>query len=256
MTSTLDSHFAEERDDEAFDFVLSTVRATSIRAELVVALTAFLERNKVDVKVTKDLLEVAGWTTAMAPLLAGRTAVKRGDFAEMLAAEAAEAMDGMLVPVRKLRYQIDPNQTLPGSDVVGFVVDEDGAIVDLEFIESKYRTKPGQDIAVEAHEQLANDRSRGYATTIHFLASRLNELDPVLYADFLRFLSLRTLPGSRHTVVITCDEKNWREDIAENLNDLSSHLPELWLRVFRLDSAGDLVDAVYSALLWDPVDDD
>lgn len=255
MASLID-YFDQHVDEESYRFTFSSVRPTCSRSELVDGLAELMSRNKSDPQVTTDLLAVAGWTTSVAALRKGRVPVRRGDFAEVLAAEAADALDGLVVPVRKLRYQIDPNQTLPGSDVVGFAFDDDEAIEDLEFIESKYRTVPAVDLAVDAHEQLAADREDGYATTINFLANRLREIDPAMYERFIDFLRGRDVKDSRHTVALTFDQANWRDEIAENLEDLPEHLPELWVRVFPLERSVDLIEEVYAALIWDVLDDE
>jgi hypothetical protein len=153
--ANLSELFDEDHDQVTYKFGLSSVAASCERAELIAGLATLMASNKSDPQVTADLLAAAGWAPAIAALRKGRISVRRGDFGEVLAAEAAEDFDGLVVPVRKLRYQIDPNQTLPGSDVVAFVFSDDGSdeLDDLEFIESKYRTNPPTDIAVDAHER-------------------------------------------------------------------------------------------------------
>lgn len=256
MTSPFDEHFDEVRDEQTHSFPLSNVVPTSTGTDQVAAVVKLMARNKSDPDVTSDLLAAAGWTVAVAPLRKGRVPVRRGDFGEVLAVEASDALDGLFIPVRKLRYQIDSNQTLPGSDVVGFELADDGTLVDLDFIESKYRTNPASDIAVEAHEQLAHDRDEGYATTLNFLAHRLKELDLRLYHEFLRFLHGRGAKDSRNTVVVLADTANWKDIIVSNLNDLPDHLPRLQLRCFKVPDASQLIDAVYDQLSWMPVEDE
>ncbi len=252
----LDDHFEHDVDAETYSFSLSTLAPACTHEELVDGLVDVMARAKSDPTVTADLLEAAGWSTAVADLRKGRIAVRRGDFAEALAAEACETVDERVVPVRKLRLQIDPEQTLPGGDVVGFVVDDGGDLDDLEFIEVKYRTEPGADIAVHAHDQLSADRETGYATTIKFLASRLSESDPGLYEAFLAYLRNRDVKQSWHTVVLSFDAAKWDDIIAEYLEDLDVHLPELWLRLFPFEDAVDLIEEVYAGLLWDVFADD
>jgi hypothetical protein len=249
-------HFEQQCDEDTYAFVVSDVQTLTERAALVPALAELMARNKSDPAVTADLLRSAGWEVALAPLRAGRISVRRGDFAEVLAAESAESFDGLLVPVRKLRFQIDPNQTLPGNDVVGLVMSEAGEVDDLEFIESKYRTTPPLDIAVDAHEQLAGDRDTGYATTINFMAHRLRELDHGLYELFIEFLGDRGIREARHTVALCFDQSAWDERILERLDELEEHLPVLWVRRFSFDDAADLVNDVYEHLKWDVIGDD
>lgn len=256
MNASFGDHFEQECDEETYPFVVSTVRPVTGGDDLVDVLAEIMSRNKSDPTVTADLLRAAGWEVALAPLRAGRISVRRGDFGEVLAAESAESIDGLIVPIRKLRYQIDPNQTLPGNDVVALVLSDDGEIDDFEFIESKYRTTPGLDIAVEAHEQLTDDRNAGYATTINFIAHRLRELDVELYQLFIDFLQARGARDARHTVALCFDESGWDERVLERLGELDEHLPTLWVRKFPLDEAVALIDEVYERLKWDVVDDD
>lgn len=256
MAVSLGDHFSAEFDDATYAFGQSVLVATSARNDLIDALATLMATNKADPDVTDDLLAAAGWTAAAAPLRKGNIQVRRGDFAEVLAAEAAESVDGLTVPIRKLRYQIDPNQTLPGSDVVAFVLDDSNAIDDLEFVESKYRTNPALDIAVEAHEQLSTDRELGYGTTLNFIAHRLRDTKSSLYDAFMSFLASRGVKDCAHTVALAFDSTNWDDEIAANLDDLPEHLPALHLRLFSLESAADLIEDVYAAMAWDVIDDE
>jgi hypothetical protein len=136
------------------------------------------------------------------------------------------------------------------------MLDEDGLVDDLDFIEAKYRTDPPLDIAVAAHDQLAADRESGYATTINFIAHRLHELDIDMYRSFMEFLADREVKDASGTVVVCFDGDNWKDGIVDNLNDLAEHLPQLWLRLFSIEEAIDLIDAVCDGLLWEALDDD
>jgi hypothetical protein len=69
-----------------------------------------------------------GWQDALARLRRGRESIRRGDFGEALACEILEAVDDLSVPIRKLRYQTDPEHTLHGTDVVGFQLRDDGSV--------------------------------------------------------------------------------------------------------------------------------
>ena len=220
MTPSLADHFSEQRDTTRHQFERSEIRLISTRDQLVSALAVLLETNKSDPSVTSRLLTSLGWSVALAPLQPGRDAVRRGDFGEMLAAEAAVAYDGSIVPVRKLRYQIDPNQTLPGSDVVAFVIDDDYAVINLNFIEAKYRNHPSSGLAVEAYQQIIDDRAQGYPTTLNFIAHRLSEIDPILFASFLRFLEVRQIVETFATVSLSFDAAHWKEATADQLDDL------------------------------------
>ncbi len=248
--------FNEEIDESTYRFTLSKLTPVCDHTTLVEVLAEVLVNAKSDPTVTAELVDAVGWKTAVTALRPGRPAVRRGDFAEAIAAEACEDIDGRVVPIRKLRYQIDSNQTLPGGDIVAFVMADDSArIEDLEFVEVKYRTRPSSGIAVDAHAQLADYHKSGYATTINFLTHRLQETDSYLYKLFLNFLKQQSVKECRHTAVLAFEATNWSEKIAENLDEVEEHLQGLRLRILPFENAVALIDEVYTKLCWDVSED-
>jgi len=65
-----------------------------------------------------------------------------------------------------------------------------------------------------------------------------------------------SVKDATNTVVLCFDGDNWDDQIANNLDDVPEHLPELWLRLFSVEEAIDLIDAVYDELFWQAIDDD
>ena len=183
-------YFNEEIDESTYGFTLSKLTPVCDRETLVEVLVDVLARAKSNPTVTAESAERGRVDSRGRRSATGQDPSSTWEILLRPSRQRhARSIDGRLVPVRKLRYQIDPNQTLPGADVVGFVMaDESAGIEDLEFVEVKYRTSPPADVAVGAHDQLADDRESGYATTINFLANRLSESDPELYREFITFL--------------------------------------------------------------------
>ncbi len=145
---------------------------------------------------------------------------------------------------------------MPGADVVAFVIGESGSIDGIEFVEVKYRTRPSTDIAVTAHEQLTEARKLDFATTINFLAHRLQESDPDLYGTYMAFLRKRDARDNLHTIALCLEATNWSNAIAENLDELAEHLPELKFRILPFESAVTLIDEIYAELGWSVTEDD
>ncbi len=257
MPGRLRDHLLETRDTDSFPFVLSVLNEKAPRgATCVETIAALILRSKSDPQVLEDLVRAAGWDVALAVHHNARPAVKRGDFGEMITTESVEDFDGWEVPVRKLRYQIDPNQTLPGADVVAFVRDGDGEVLGLTFLESKYRKDPPRDLAIVAHDQLAADRERSFATTLNFMANRLAELNEPLYASFIRYIGSGEARQDSYGVALICDRARWSDEIIHDLAGESELLEPLLLRVAQFDELTQLVDAVYEALAWKALDDD
>jgi hypothetical protein len=248
--------FDHSTDEVRYRFVLSRLSPTAERELLIERLTEFLRDAKVNPSVTADLTRALGWTVAAAPLRAGRVSVRRGDFGEMLAAQAAISIDGQVVPVAKLRYQIDPNQTLPGCDLVAFELDDNGDITNIEFSEVKYRSVPTSAIAVIAHDQLAADARKQFATIISFIAHRLKESNRPLYDAFIRYLEHQGTTESSHAIVLSIDSKGWQTAIADELEEVADLLNGLWLRSIECPEAQSLIDEVYARLGWEPTEDE
>jgi len=156
MTAWLDP---AHRDPSPYGFEVTDLPERSRpSADLIGGLGELVVRAKTRPDVLERMAQALGWEDALSRLRRGRKEVRRGDFGEAVACDAVEAFDGFSVPIRKLRYQLDPEQTLPGTDVVAFHRNEDGSIADLHFLECKLRTFRDVTVGVEAHDQLSKDR--------------------------------------------------------------------------------------------------
>jgi hypothetical protein len=213
-------------------------------------------RAKTDPSVLERMADVVGWPDAAARLRRGRVGIRRGDFGEALASELLEVFGNLRVPVRKLRYQTDPEQAMHGTDIVGFAIGKDGEIEDLHFVECKLRTYRNLPAGVEAHNQLAKDRAAGYADTLMFLADRLAETEPMLFDAFMSYLKGRARPErGTHGIVLVWELAEWDEDVLTRVNEVESLINPLHIRVVQLGKLATLVEEVYDAIGADVVDD-
>ena len=242
--------FRDTRDLSYGPFELSSIEELDgTRPQLVEFLAQALLDHKTDPTVFSDLVHVLGWETAFSTIEQTRISIRHGDLGEVIAAEAAQAFDGQMVPVIKLRYQIDPNQTLPGSDVVGFELDHDGGISNLRIYEAKFRINPSLGILVDAHEQLTDAAMAQFATTIRFLAERLRESDSELYEALMIYLEDRGDTDSfSHAICLSCDGQGWNERSLDVLRETPGLLDPLLVRVALFIELRDLADSVWDAI--------
>jgi hypothetical protein len=209
-----------------------------------------------DRQVVTQLASVLG-PGVLARLQAGRKSVARGDFGEVLASASIQEFDDLVVPVGKLRFEIDPEQTQPGTDVVGFRL-VDGEIVSLEFIETKLRTTRSLGTAVEAHAQLAEDDESEFAGLLEFLAERLAERGDALYESLLRYLEQRepdNTDARTYGIFLVWDLSAWDEEVLARLNDVVTLLQPLHVRIALLPEVANLVTDVYARIGIEAVDD-
>lgn len=224
--------------------------------EIVAGLGEIFVRAKAKPEVLERMAQAVGWDDAMVRLRRGRKGVRRGDFGEAVACETLEVFNGLRVPIRKLRYQLDPEQTLPGTDIVGFHLKDDGSIADLHFMECKLRTFRDLPVGVEAHDQLSEDRKAGYADTLMFLAERLDEVEPDLGHALENYLAERDREerGS-YGVMLVSETAAWDEDVLDRIEEKENRLHPLHVRVLLAADLANLVERVYDSIGAEVIDD-
>lgn len=246
-----------ERNPSPYKFAVSDLsERLRPNSELVADLGEIMIRTKAVPEVLERMAEALGWDDAMVRLQRGRTGIRRGDFGEAIGCEALEVFDRLRVPIRKLRYQTDPEQTLHGTDIVGFRMNDDDSIADLHFVECKLRTYRDLGVGVEAHDQLKEDRSAGYADTLMFLADRLSETEPGLLDAFEHYLSERNrAERGSYGVILVYDSAPWDEDVLVRIEEIQESLSPLHLRVLLAAELPDLVEKVYDSIAAQVIDD-
>lgn len=245
------------RDPSPYRFMVTdlTERRNPV-PDIVGALAEIVARTKANLEVIEAMAGALGRTDALARLQPGRVGIRRGDFGEAICCEILEATLGLTVPIRKLRYQTDPEQTMHGTDIVGFRFDESGTLSDLHFVECKLRTYRALAIGTEAHDQLAKDRSEGYADSLMFLADRISETDPQLFGSFQRYLASRDrIDRGSYGVMLVFDAEHWDEEILERVEEIQDQLTPLHTQVILVTSVRDLVDLVCECMGACVIDD-
>ncbi len=102
--------------------------------------------------------------------------IKRGEFGEMLACAMLEQFHGYIIPVPKLRFKQIANETLHGTDTLALMVDDNGVISEVCYVESKLRNDSrNRMVAVEGCEQLKNDYENKQPPILRFVSQRLFE---------------------------------------------------------------------------------
>lgn len=248
----------ELRDPPPYVFsVTDLLEHTAPDHAVVAGLGEMVVRTKTDPDALQRMASALGWDDAMARLRRSkREGVRRGDFGEALACEVLEALDDLAVPIRKLRYQTDPEQTLHGTDVVGFSFESDGEIADLHFLECKLRTYRDLAVATNAHDQLATDKLAGYADTLEFIGERLYKENIELFEAFERYLAQRGR-GDRgsYGIFLVCESDTWDEDMLVRLSEVAELLSPLHTRVVLAAEITTLVEHVYDSIGADVIDD-
>lgn len=100
-----------------------------------------------------------------------RTATTRmGNFGEIVASEYVRHALGYDIPILRLRYNPNPDQSMKGDDVLAFKFGEpDGTGREILVGESKVRQRFETDVVREAYDQISSSR-RPHPTSLTFVA--------------------------------------------------------------------------------------
>jgi hypothetical protein len=99
---------------------------------------------------------------------------RKGNFGEIVASEYLSQALGYEIPVYRLRYNPNPEQSMKGDDVLAFKFgNEDGLGREIVVGESKTRTDFSSNAVEEAYEQLAISCRRPHPISLEFVADHL-----------------------------------------------------------------------------------
>jgi hypothetical protein len=246
----------QPRDPNPYRFfsVIDILEKEEISSQIETYLTEMLQAESCDMDFFRSMAEVLGWEQAQQRLIVDLVPtldrVKRGDFGEALSNAILEQFYGYSIPVRKLRFKLVGNQTLPATDSLAIKVNSEGAIIEVCFIESKLRTTANNRVAVEAHEQLQRDYNSLLPPILKFIAARLYDAKSPLYDSFSQYMKDRSDNREKDSFLLSfCfDISCWKEDVLEALDENPSELPQLSVHAIRINNLRQLADKVFANL--------
>jgi hypothetical protein len=204
---------------------------------------------KADVAVLTEVAAVLDWDFALTRLRGSKLlTLRHGDFGEAIAQGHIQVIEQLQVPVPKLRFQVDPEQSLHGTDIVA--LETDGSVVkSVHLVETKLRTGVDNDVALEAHSELRDGQAVGFADVLGLVLERLAKENRSLYHSLLALLGTRGENSPFHYGVYTIfDAAAWREKVLDTLRDEANLLAPLHVRAVLIEELRALIDAATSAI--------
>lgn len=172
-----------------------------------------------------------------------RTAVRHGDFGEIVTAALYRRVRRWCVPILKLRYKQTPNQAVQGTDVLAFRFRQTPPVIAVP--EVKTRATRKRDLGREAYDSLEKVLVR-LDESIHFAMVRCAERDHQFLVRHLAGLLRRPRERvvERHMVFVH-DALAWRDDVVDLLAGVVTQRTEL--TVVKIRHLQDFVARVYQA---------
>ncbi len=144
--------------------------------------------------------------------------MRRGNFGEVMAAELLTEFYHYEVPVRKLRYALEGDVSLPGTDIIALRV-VDGRLDEVCFVESKCRTTTNTGTASEAYGQLMKDAEAEIPTMVRFVADVMKETKHAASELFEDYMFSRSEMRSVETfcIFLLWEKDQWSDSVLSNL---------------------------------------
>jgi hypothetical protein len=184
-------------------------------------------------------------------LLPGPGNQRVGDFGELVATAVFRRLKQYTVPVLKLRFKLDPNESQRLIDVVAFQhLSRPGEVV-LAVTEVKTRTNTPTPLpptlGIDAYKQLLEAVDERMGQSLTFIRKRLEEQGRVWLADRVEaLLDDETYTLERYLAFVV-DEAAWRDVILERLDQHDRDAEHLCANVLLIGDLNSLVDDSYAA---------
>lgn len=202
----------------------------------------------------ESMAEFLGWKRVKKDIIAKKVPtlpnIKKGDFGEALMVTLLSYFHEYQIPVPKLRFKIIGNQTLPATDFLALKIDKNNSIVEVCFVESKFRGYLDRYAAVNGYNQLQNDYSVRLPNILTFVAERLYERKDVLYESFRYYMRDRkdTTDIDSFHLGLCWERDSWEESVLEKLEENGVNLDILTVSVVCIGGIRNLTEEIFKKL--------
>lgn len=246
------------KSSQTDDFEVIDVREiATISSELQEYLAQLLIVARIDPLFLQACAGYLGWervkTIFLSEAKPTTIPVQRGDFGEVISTAILKELVNYVVPIQKLRYKINKNLSLPGTDILAIKISGE-RISEVCYVESKFRKDLVKDLAVISYDQLEKDYSQEVPAMLKFVIAQLFDKEIELYAAFMFFLRDRRPNSKAETfrIGILSESEAWSEEILERLAQYlkprSEKLPKLSVHVILVKNAVEISDKAFEAM--------
>lgn len=154
------------------------VEDASKRPHITESLASLLHTYHTSTQVNRDLLSRLGYPE-LARVITGDQRprdrnTRLGNLMEILACELAVQVNNYEIPILRLQYNPNPNQSMKGDDVLGFRFSENSGEPDTILVaESKFRSRYSTSVVDEGYEALKRG-FRPYPASLESVATLLS----------------------------------------------------------------------------------
>lgn len=143
-----------------------------------------------------------------------------GDFGEVAAGRLLEHAEGLVQPIRKLRYRETGGWAMRLTDVFSVALSENGiSLLCFTSVKSSINA-PDSKVGIAGYEQLAEDATRHRPEILHFVTARLYDEGQWDLLERFEQIETQSQPPERaFRLALVFDLGAWKEDPLANLDE-------------------------------------
>lgn len=203
----------------------------------------------------EDMAQYLGWNKVRKDIVARKVPtapnMRKGNFGEALMAIILEHLRGYYLPVPKLWFAIEGNQSLPATDFLALKIDKNRSITEVCFVETKLRGSLDKYAAVTGYRQLLEDYKLILPDILTFVASMLHYSKDPLFPIFASYMRDRRILSDVDTfhLGLCWENKLWNESVLKNLDDEEIAFDNLSVSVVCINGICELTDEMLDKLI-------
>ncbi len=170
---------------------------------------------------------------------------RKGNLAEVFLAEYICAASGASLPVYRLRYNPNIEQSMKGDDVLAFDFTSERPRIIIG--EAKFRGTPSKKAIQDIVSGLVRSHQAGLPASLQFVADRLYELNQIELADRVEDCSIKMAEGRldlSYVGLLLSDDKS-KSKVHEHTN---AELRSLVMISLGIDAPGNLVEDCFDGI--------
>lgn len=170
---------------------------------------------------------------------------RKGNLAEVFLAEYICAASGACLPVYRLRYNPNIEQSMKGDDVLAF--DFTSKRLHIIIGEAKFRETPSKKAIQDIVSGLVRSHQAGLPASLQFVADRLYELNQIELADRVEDCSIKMAQGRldlSYVGLLLSDDKS-KSKVHEHT---TAELRSLVMISLGIDAPGNLVEDCFDGI--------
>ena len=248
-----------QREDTSFRFKVNNINEKKNRDtdKINQIFGSIILDNIVGYDTAKKISEKIGWNRTVERFVSPRISkinnMKKGKFGEMLESTVLEEFFDFVIPIKKWKYAITSDQSLPSTDIVA-IKKNDSDVTEISFVESKLTTGDSKRPISEAYKQLVENRDKGFSEILDFIILRLHDEQSPLAEMFIEYCFKKDTRNDTYRVAVTCDTDKWDDKSLKKLDTIPKPMSDLTIDVIRIKTLETIVNGVYKKKGWNVIE--